>query len=460
MTLDASMLRWLDLSDNADEGFGDLSGFAETDLTSSEYEVNLAAHLISTDYLEGFSDDCISPASRSPVCSDTLSPIQPIENHSYMINSPLGESASPIAEFTELQPLGLSEYEKPFKGRHKSSYSEFEKQIEQVIENELEDIPSNTTDLSHSYSSKSYPGSESQPSVNQPPESFNSHTTHYSHNDLPASYQRPNDPSVSESMASSYTPVSYDNFFPSNINGNQEQTLPDEPINFAPQNLETFNASDGQSCNVPSIPITGNVILPSVPSLFTESSTSQEPSKPLTKSTPVKNTPVRKQPKQTNSALASLLSDDCPSKRLPPVDSFKPNTTFSHLSLAQKNSHVSPRLADPPRKVEMQREILLTSRRFVQPINSTSKGSQATSMVRISLQPQKAPTVESKKKRRIAANNRERRRMHGLNRAFERLRDVVPTLGSDKKLSKIETLQMAQTYIIALKQLLKSEGVE
>lgn len=58
------------------------------------------------------------------------------------------------------------------------------------------------------------------------------------------------------------------------------------------------------------------------------------------------------------------------------------------------------------------------------------------------------------KRRRIAANARERRRMNGLNDAFDRLRDVVPSLGNDRKLSKFETLQMAQTYIAALKELL------
>lgn len=67
----------------------------------------------------------------------------------------------------------------------------------------------------------------------------------------------------------------------------------------------------------------------------------------------------------------------------------------------------------------------------------------------------KTPTVEVVKKRRLAANARERRRMNSLNDAFERLREVVPSLGSDRKLSKFETLQMAQTYIGALAELLQ-----
>lgn len=64
---------------------------------------------------------------------------------------------------------------------------------------------------------------------------------------------------------------------------------------------------------------------------------------------------------------------------------------------------------------------------------------------------------EVMKRRRLAANARERRRMNSLNDAFDKLRDVVPSLGSDRKLSKFETLQMAQTYIAALNELLSRD---
>lgn len=59
------------------------------------------------------------------------------------------------------------------------------------------------------------------------------------------------------------------------------------------------------------------------------------------------------------------------------------------------------------------------------------------------------------KKRRLAANARERKRMENLNDAFDRLRQYLPKLDNDQKLSKHETLQMAQTYISELDQLLK-----
>lgn len=59
------------------------------------------------------------------------------------------------------------------------------------------------------------------------------------------------------------------------------------------------------------------------------------------------------------------------------------------------------------------------------------------------------------RRRRLAANARERRRMQNLNKAFDRLRTYLPSLGSDRQLSKYETLQMAQTYITALYELLQ-----
>jgi len=67
------------------------------------------------------------------------------------------------------------------------------------------------------------------------------------------------------------------------------------------------------------------------------------------------------------------------------------------------------------------------------------------------------PSPSILRHRRDAANARERKRMNGLNDAFERLREVVPNLNSDQKMSKIETLLMAQTYIQALARLIEAE---
>lgn len=80
--------------------------------------------------------------------------------------------------------------------------------------------------------------------------------------------------------------------------------------------------------------------------------------------------------------------------------------------------------------------------------------------LRIRRRPPKIVGNETLRKRRLAANARERRRMNGLNDAFEKLREVVPALGNDRKLSKFETLQMAQTYITALAELLRRADAE
>ncbi|KAM6132924.1 LOW QUALITY PROTEIN: transcription factor ATOH1 [Pterocles gutturalis] len=61
--------------------------------------------------------------------------------------------------------------------------------------------------------------------------------------------------------------------------------------------------------------------------------------------------------------------------------------------------------------------------------------------------------VSGVQKQRRLADARERRRMHGLNHAFDQLRNVIPSFNNDKKLSKYETLQMAQ-IISALAELL------
>ena len=65
-----------------------------------------------------------------------------------------------------------------------------------------------------------------------------------------------------------------------------------------------------------------------------------------------------------------------------------------------------------------------------------------------------AKSSERRPRRRIAsvaqrraANIRERRRMYNLNSAFDRLRKRVPTFAYEKRLSRIDTLRLAMTYI-------------
>ncbi|VDM93994.1 unnamed protein product [Onchocerca ochengi] len=66
----------------------------------------------------------------------------------------------------------------------------------------------------------------------------------------------------------------------------------------------------------------------------------------------------------------------------------------------------------------------------------------------------------TKQIRRNKANARERRRMHNLNEALEKLRRTLPQLPDEPKLTKIETLRMANNYIYALTQILSDDQEE
>ena len=59
---------------------------------------------------------------------------------------------------------------------------------------------------------------------------------------------------------------------------------------------------------------------------------------------------------------------------------------------------------------------------------------------------------------RKAANVRERRRMFHLNEAFDELRKRLPAFNYEKRLSRIETLRLAMTYIAFMKDV--SDGTE
>lgn len=63
---------------------------------------------------------------------------------------------------------------------------------------------------------------------------------------------------------------------------------------------------------------------------------------------------------------------------------------------------------------------------------------------------QRGSNIKERSIRRLESNERERQRMHNLNNAFQALREAIPHVKTDKKLSKIETLTLAKNYIKAL----------
>lgn len=60
-------------------------------------------------------------------------------------------------------------------------------------------------------------------------------------------------------------------------------------------------------------------------------------------------------------------------------------------------------------------------------------------------------------KRRSTANKKERRRTQSINNAYADLRDCIPNLPSDTKMSKIKTLRLATSYILYLIGVLETD---
>lgn len=65
--------------------------------------------------------------------------------------------------------------------------------------------------------------------------------------------------------------------------------------------------------------------------------------------------------------------------------------------------------------------------------------------------------INHQAQQRQAANLRERRRMQSINEAFEGLRSHIPTLPYEKKLSKVDTLKLAISYITFLGEMVKKD---
>lgn len=72
----------------------------------------------------------------------------------------------------------------------------------------------------------------------------------------------------------------------------------------------------------------------------------------------------------------------------------------------------------------------------------------------------KAQQREARQSQRNAANARERARMRVLSKAFSRLKTSLPWVPADTKLSKLDTLRLASSYISHLRQLLQDERFE
>lgn len=64
---------------------------------------------------------------------------------------------------------------------------------------------------------------------------------------------------------------------------------------------------------------------------------------------------------------------------------------------------------------------------------------------------------DGRQSQRNAANARERARMRVLSKAFSRLKTSLPWVPADTKLSKLDTLRLASSYISHLRQILQED---
>lgn len=146
------------------------------------------------------------------------------------------------------------------------------------------------------------------------------------------------------------------------------------------------------------------------------------------------------------------------------IESFSVSCTRIHKEPSYKSPTLAPCLKTPEENPdEGKNDSTLQYSAWSKPLshnshplfsNLSSTKSKTKIHGRMRKKSTKTINIETLRRRRLAANARERRRMNSLNEAFDRLREVIPALSNDQKLSKYETLQMAQTYINALTDLL------
>ncbi|XP_033245764.1 pancreas transcription factor 1 subunit alpha isoform X2 [Drosophila miranda] len=90
--------------------------------------------------------------------------------------------------------------------------------------------------------------------------------------------------------------------------------------------------------------------------------------------------------------------------------------------------------------------------------NSDQENTEKTfSFRRRSHKPRRLKCASQMAQQRQAANLRERRRMQSINEAFEGLRTHIPTLPYEKRLSKVDTLKLAISYITFLSEMVKKD---
>ncbi|VVC29622.1 Hypothetical protein CINCED_3A009198 [Cinara cedri] len=108
-------------------------------------------------------------------------------------------------------------------------------------------------------------------------------------------------------------------------------------------------------------------------------------------------------------------------------------------------------------RTSCQRELELTDSSSISDdtcTGSDGQGRNSSGVVRSGNRRKRKSSGKDKNVRRLESNERERLRMHSINDAFQSLREVIPHVKKDRRLSKIETLTLAKNYIIALTKII------
>lgn len=170
---------------------------------------------------------------------------------------------------------------------------------------------------------------------------------------------------------------------------------------------------------------------------------------PLAHSPPSSTSFCVQSPNSSSSSLLSTSSASLQPQRPSSVDSKQSATQSSDPTIRKRPTESSGK------------------RRAKTAIGEASQGtSGAENAQQVAIRDSKSNTAKAgdpdrvfiKRVRRVKANDRERNRMHNLNKALDRLRKHLPAAKGDSKMTKIETLKSAQEYIQALSRLLEGSS--
>ena len=201
-----------------------------------------------------------------------------------------------------------------------------------------------------------------------------------------------------------------------------------------------YNSVFYQSCPYPDYQVN-----PTTHNLYPENNFSQDSSR-LSPCSDYSSSPSSPPADRGNSPVFSSTFFDEPSLPQYSTNNFQPSVK-SFITPELKHSSLEGEMSRSPSQTTENSSYSPTPRNDQSELESRSRRTREGRLPRI-------PPLAVLQKRRLAANARERKRMNKINSAFERLKKVLPGL-ENKELSKFESLQLAQDYILHLATVLQ-----